>query len=290
MLGTIECPPDCTLPRKSNSMLHASEATATYWADAAPSAPGAGCCAAHFLRPAIEVAPAGSSSARVSSKPSRIASRISSSETHTTSSTRVSHSRYTSSPSCGTQIPSTPGSSIVTREPDMRDWRSTSTLCGSTPMTLTVGLSCLTAAATPARSEPPPTGRKMASSGERAGEPCWRAATMDECCRRISIPAVACPARMSGSSWPCSMCTPSSAATRRAASSRASEMLPPATSTRAPMRSMGSRRCSGVVSGTTMVTGKESLSAAVASATPRLPTDALTAPLQPCRLSSASLL
>ena len=45
------------LPRKSNSMLHASEATATYWADAAPSAPGAGCCAAHFLRPAIEVAP-----------------------------------------------------------------------------------------------------------------------------------------------------------------------------------------------------------------------------------------
>ena len=47
----------CRLPRKSNSMLHASEATATYWADAAPSAPGGGCCAAHFLRPAIEVAP-----------------------------------------------------------------------------------------------------------------------------------------------------------------------------------------------------------------------------------------
>ena len=37
MLGTTEWPPVCTLPRKSNSMLHASEATATCTSEAAES-------------------------------------------------------------------------------------------------------------------------------------------------------------------------------------------------------------------------------------------------------------
>ena len=32
-------------------------------------------------------------------------------------------------------MPSMPGSSMVTREPDMSDWRKTSTFCGSTPIT-----------------------------------------------------------------------------------------------------------------------------------------------------------
>eukprot|EP00964_Phaeocystis_antarctica_P090959 scaffold58271_cov57-Phaeocystis_antarctica.AAC.1 len=176
-------------------MLHASEATATYWRRAAPSALGC-CCAAHFLRPAIEVAPAtvcvaacnpmylhrggacgleqrardlivsvaivrAAIRARVFEAVSdgladlvvrdadhvvhqgvaqpvdllaelrhlvRVGVRV---KIRVRVRVRVGvrvRVRVRVRVSCGTQMPSTPGSSMVTREPDMSDWRSTSTL------------------------------------------------------------------------------------------------------------------------------------------------------------------
>ena len=152
----------------------------------------------YFLAPAMEMAPAGSSMARESSKQSRTAAQISSLLTVTRSSTSSLQMRKTSGPICATAAPSTkwPGSGRETRCPLSKLRLSTSLSEGSTPMTLVPGMICFTAAATPARSEPPPHGTKIASRCVRAVASGAAADGSDSliaapCCRTSSRPTVA---------------------------------------------------------------------------------------------------
>ena len=126
--------------KMSNSMFDESERMATC-VPFAPVSASAGRAARYFFSPATDIAPAGSSIARVSSKQSRTAAQISSFETVTTSSTSSLHSRNTSGPTHCTAAPSTKcgGSVSETRWPVLSDCRSTSKSSGSTPITFVVG-------------------------------------------------------------------------------------------------------------------------------------------------------
>ena len=86
-----------------------------------------------------------------------------------------------SSPTCRTQMPSRPGSWIIERVPVSSECRSTSADAGSTPITRVPGAIDLTAAATPARSEPPKSKKLEAASKdevESLSTPAHAAATL----------------------------------------------------------------------------------------------------------------
>mmetsp|Transcript_60151 Transcript_60151/g.137965 ORF Transcript_60151/g.137965 Transcript_60151/m.137965 type:complete len:224 (-) Transcript_60151:543-1214(-) len=221
------------------------------------------------------MAPAGSSIARVSSKQSRTAAQISSLLTVTMSSTSSSHSRKTSGPICVTAAPSTKcdGSGTSTRWPARRDCCSKLLSAGSTPMTLVVGMTCLTASAIPASSDEPPVHTKMASRWCVLAAPPVASSTARPCCRVISRPAVACPAMTRGSScgWRKAI-FPFDSAASRSASACASFNRRPYTCTTAPARSIACLRESGVRSGTTIIGGSmPRRCAATASECPWLP-------------------
>mmetsp|Transcript_25354 Transcript_25354/g.84981 ORF Transcript_25354/g.84981 Transcript_25354/m.84981 type:complete len:233 (+) Transcript_25354:640-1338(+) len=103
------------------------------------------CAAAHFLRPAMARAPAGSRMARVSSKPSLTAAQISSTLTVIMSSTSSSHTRKVSSPTRSTAAPSAKRStsSSTTRCPARSDRPIASAPTASTPITRVLGETAL---------------------------------------------------------------------------------------------------------------------------------------------------
>ena len=142
----------------------------------------------YFFKPASEVAPEGSATARTFSKISFNAAQISSLSTKTTSSTYCLQIRKVSSPIRLTAIPSAnkPTWSKSTGWPAFNAWYKQAESLDSTPMTWISGKSCFTNTAIPAIKPPPPTGTKMRFRSER----CWMS----------SIAIVPCPAITAGAS------------------------------------------------------------------------------------------
>mmetsp|Transcript_58477 Transcript_58477/g.155460 ORF Transcript_58477/g.155460 Transcript_58477/m.155460 type:complete len:221 (+) Transcript_58477:2-664(+) len=140
--------------------------------------------------PAIARAPAGSSTHRVSVKPSLMAAQISSVVTVTISSTSSLQMRNVSLPTVRTAAPSAkmPTVSSVVSRPFCSDVVMPAASSASTPITSTPGRTRLTYAAMPASMPPPPQQTKMAWSG------------LPVVCLRISAPIVPWPAITYGSS------------------------------------------------------------------------------------------
>mmetsp|Transcript_31571 Transcript_31571/g.82528 ORF Transcript_31571/g.82528 Transcript_31571/m.82528 type:complete len:268 (+) Transcript_31571:767-1570(+) len=173
-------------------------------------------CETNRLRPAMARAPAGSSTQRVSKKPSLIASQISSVVTVTMSSTSSLAMRNVSWPTVLTAAPSAkiPTLSSVTRRPARIDAVMPAASSASTPITITPGRTRLTYAAIPASIPPPPQQTKTASS------------LLPVICLRISMPIVPWPAMTYGSSNGWISVRPSSSTSRIASACASSYEAP----------------------------------------------------------------
>mmetsp|Transcript_7308 Transcript_7308/g.14901 ORF Transcript_7308/g.14901 Transcript_7308/m.14901 type:complete len:238 (+) Transcript_7308:1044-1757(+) len=221
-------------------------------------------------------APAGSRTARVSSKASRTAAQISSSLTTTMSSTSSLHNRKTSLPSWRTEAPSTKcaGSGTETVWPCSSERCSKSAELASTPMTFVRGITLFMIAAMPARRDEPPPTTKMASSSPCASCRSW--AETEPICLIISRAVVAWPAMTAGSSCGSIIVTSGFSLASRWATACDSLRVVPATSTVAPVRSIAARRLTGVRCGMTTVALMPRSCAATATEWPCEPTEYVT--------------
>mmetsp|Transcript_15590 Transcript_15590/g.20967 ORF Transcript_15590/g.20967 Transcript_15590/m.20967 type:complete len:434 (-) Transcript_15590:81-1382(-) len=225
--------------------------------------------ASHCLAPAMERAPEGSMTERVSSNMSFRAAQISSFVTKTTSSTTSCATRNVSLPTIFTATPSANVStcSSVTRSPSCKERNMASAPVGSTPMIRTPGRITFRYPPIPAMSPPPPTGTKTAARS-----------TEELTCRSISMPMVPWPAMTRGWSKGGMYGMPFSAL-KLWAYSDASLNVSPISRTSAPRRRTASTLISGVTVGITMIALQPRCAALNATPCAWFPAEAVTMPL-----------